>query len=692
MKVLKVWFLVGFYGYVNIVMAQTSNPLDSIKNYALSEFVVTSTRTERSVASLPVPVQVVTAESIQKSGVSRLNEIVQEQTGLITVPFFGGGEGIQIQGLDAAYVMILIDGQPLVGRSAGTLDLSRITVNNIERIEIIKGASSSLYGSEALAGVVNIITKKLITDGDWKLNLNYRLATFNTNDATASIRYGKNKIAFELFGNYFSAQGYDLGGNSLFQTVEPFYNYTLQPKLKIQLSEQTDLVANIRYYAQNQENRAVISGDAYEGESIIDEWNNSIFINQKINDQLKIVYDLYATNYKTHEYLNDVSEDLFEENFYDQWFFRPEVRAHWRKGLNLLTTGIGMNHETMERTYFTERARLNSAYVFAQYEWFIKEKLNILAGFRYDHHYQYQSQFSPKLGLNYKYNAHLSIKASAGYGYKAPDLRQLYFDFTNSSFGYTVAGYNVAPNRLALLESQGQILFSNNLDFSAPLKPESSINTNIGAFYQKDKWSFDANFFYNQIQNLIDTRAIAQRTNGQSVFSYFNLDQIFTYGIELNTTHYIHKNLTFHAGYQYLVAKDKTTIEQLAEGALFARNPNTLSSFRLIPNDYFGLFNRSRHMINLKVNYNLSKYNTNINARFFYRSKYGVFDTNSNNILDDYDLFVKGYCLLNLSATKEFKHGFSLQMGTLNLLNYKDINNIPNLPGRQIFGRVQYNF
>ena len=132
---------------------------DSIKSTHLQEVIVTGTRTERSVATLPLPTQIITGESIKKSGLSRLNEIIQEQTGLITVPDFGGGEGIQMQGLDATYVMILIDGQPLLGRSAGTLDLSRISVNNIERIEIVKGASSCLYGSEALAGVVNIITK-----------------------------------------------------------------------------------------------------------------------------------------------------------------------------------------------------------------------------------------------------------------------------------------------------------------------------------------------------------------------------------------------------------------------------------------------------------------------------------------------------------------------------------------------------
>ncbi|NJK83428.1 MAG: hypothetical protein HC912_06010 [Saprospiraceae bacterium] len=118
---------------------------------------------------------------------------------------------------------------------------------------------------------------------------------------------------------------------------------------------------------------------------------------------------------------------------------------------------------------------------------------------------------------------------------------------------------------------------------------------------------------------------------------------MFTYGTELNIIHHIDKNLTLSAGYQYLIAKDQTTVEQIENGALFARNPTTLASFRLQPKDYFGLFNRSKHMANVKINYNLSKYNTNINARLFYRSQYGVFDTNSNNILDDYDIFVKGY-------------------------------------------------
>jgi len=672
------------------LMAQIAT--DSTKTNQLQEVVVTATRTERSVAILPLPIQIITGESIQKSGLSRLNEIIQEQTGLITVPDFGGGEGIQMQGLDAAYVMILIDGQPLFGRSAGTLDLSRISVNNIERIEIVKGASSSLYGSEALAGVVNIITKKPKITKKLKGNLNYRLATFNTHDISTTLEYGKKKVGVELFGNYFKTNGYNLSDNSFLQTVEPFYNITIQPKIKINFSDKVNLLVNSRVYHQKQDYRAEIGTNKYIGESEINEWNNSILINQTVSDKFKLVYDLYATNYKANEFLNNQNNQLFDESKFNQWFYRPEIRLHYKIGKNTLSTGIGVNHETLDRTYFERKATLNSEYVFGQFEWFIKEKWNILAGFRYDNHHQYQSQFSPKIGINYKWNDNFSLKTSVGYGYKAPDLRQLYIDFTNSTVGYTVLGYNVAEEELALLQSQGQLLFTNGFTFSNPLKPESSVNFNFGGYYKKSKWSFDYNFFYNTIENLIDTRAIAQKTNGQNVFSYFNIDKIFTYGLELNLTYTTNSNLSISAGYQYLIAKDQTIVDKIKQGEVFARDPITLSSFKLKSSDYFGLYNRSTHTANIKINYLIPSIKTSVNARVFYRSKYGIFDSNNNNILDKYDDFVKGYFLTNLTLNKDFKYQISAQIGVINLLDYKDENNIPNLAGRQFFTRIQYQF
>jgi outer membrane receptor for ferrienterochelin and colicins len=679
-----------FFSFYQITMAQIVS--DSIKSKQLQEVIITGTRTERSVATLPLPTQIISGESIQKSGLSRLNEIIQEQTGLITVPDFGGGEGIQMQGLDATYVMILIDGQPLFGRSAGTLDLSRISINNIERIEIVKGASSCLYGSEALAGVVNIITKKPRITEKIKGNLNYKYATFNTHDVSTSFEFGKKKIGVELFGNYFKTNGYNLTESNFLQTVESYYNFTFQPKIKINFSDKVNLSLNSRIYTQRQDYKAEIGMEKYIGESKIDEWNNSLVLNQTISDNFKLVYDLYVTNYIANEFLNDDNNQLFEESKFNQFFYRPEIRSHYKIGRNTLTTGIGINYETLDRTYFENKATLNSEYIFGQFEWFIKERWNILAGFRYDNHHQYQSQFSPKIGINYKWNDNFSIKTSLGYGYKAPDLRQLYFDFTNSAVGYTVLGYNVAEEKLALLQSQGQILFTNDFTFSNPLKPESSVNFNFGGYYKKNKLSFEYNFFYNTIKNLIDTRAIAQKTNGQNVFSYFNIDRIFTYGLELNTTYNANSSLSVSAGYQYLIAKDQTIVDKIERGEVFARDPTTLSSFKLKPSDYFGLYNRSTHTANIKINYQIPVINTSVNARIFYRSKYGIFDFNNNNILDQYDDFVKGYFLTNLTFNKEFKHQISAQIGVINLLDYKDENNIPNLAGRQFFTRIQYQF
>lgn len=685
---------VYLYGIIFIIFQFSTAQImtDSIKIVQLQDVIVTGTRTERSVATLPVPTQIITAESIQKSGLSRLNEIIQEQTGLITVPDFGGGEGIQIQGLDAAYVMILIDGQPLFGRKAGTLDLSRISVHNIERIEIIKGASSCLYGSEALAGVVNIITRKPKITEQLKGNFSYKLASFNTHDIASTFEFGKKKVGLELFANYFKTDGYNLSESDFLQTVEPYFNVTIQQKVTINFSDKINFSLNTRFFNQNQVYKAEVASNLYDGTSKNTEFNNSILLNHTITKNFKLVYDLYVTNYEAFEYLNDQNKQFFDASNFLQWFYRTEVRSHYKMGKNTVTTGVGTNYETLNRTFFDRKATLNSEYLFGQFEWFIKEKWNVLAGFRLDKHHQYQSQLSPKIGVNYKWNDKFSIKTAVGYGYKAPDLRQLYFDFTNSSVGYTVLGYNIAEEKLALLQSQGQLLFSNGFTFSSPLKPESSINFNFGGYYKNKKLTFDYNFFYNTINNGIDSRAIAQKINGQNVFSYFNIDKIFTYGLELNSTYKRNEIISFSVGYQFLIAKDESILNKLEAGEVFARDPITLSSFKLKTSDYFGLYNRSKHTANFKINYRIPFINTTINARVFYRSKYGIYDTNNNAILDKYDDFVKGYFLTNLTFNKDFKHQISAQLGVINVLDYTDKNNIPNVAGRQFFTKFQFQF
>ncbi len=322
------------------------------------------------------------------------------------------------------------------------------------------------------------------------------------------------------------------------------------------------------------------------------------------------------------------------------------------------------------------------------------EKLNIIAGARYDNHSEYSDQLSPKLAARYEINEKTALKGSVGYGFKAPDFRQLYFDFTNSAVGYTVLGYNVAVDKLEQLQAQGQILDVvvplNQLD--EPLKAESSIGYNLGITYMKGKWNSEVNFFRNDFTNLIDTRIIARKINGQNVFSYVNFDEIYTQGLEINTNYKMTKNLRLSAGYQLLYAFDKSKEQLVENGEVFARDAQSNQTVAVNKSEYFGLVNRSRHNGNLKMFYEIPEWNTDFNIRLLWRSRYALFDTNGNGLIDSYDSsFIDGYVTSNIAASKEFYKDFRLQIGANNLLNYRD-NNIPNLPGIQGFIKLNYNF
>ena len=660
---------------------------DSIDIEDLKEVIVTATRTERQLSSLPLPVQLISKNDIKKVNSIRLSDILNEQTGLITIPDFGGGEGIQLQGLDSQYTLILIDGVPLIGRSAGTLDISRITVGNIKQIEVVKGASSSLYGSEALGGVVNIITEN--PKEGFKTIADYRFSSMTSNDANLNIGYKKNKFGISGYVNRYSSDGYDLDESDDLNTVEPFENYTLNSKIIYNFSKTTNLLLSGRYYIQNQD---YIATTELSGKSELNEWNTQLKLDHNFNEKWSSYFEFYATNYKAEEYLNNSDGSFFSENSFDQFLLRPEFRSSFSLSKkHLFIGGIGWNHETLNRNDFLKDPEFNSQYLYVQYDGNPLEKLNLIIGVRFDNHSEYESQISPKAALRYKLSDKVAIKSSVGYGFKAPDFRQLYFDFTNSTVGYTVLGYNAVSTRLPQLQDEGVI---NNIvvpiiEFDDELKPENSIAINLGFQYlPTSSISFDINFFRNSINDLIDTRVIANRTNGQNVFSYYNVNKVYTQGLELNTTWRLTNKLKITSGYQLLFAKDKDAEEAFENKEVFARNPNTLQTFELKKRDYFGLFNRSRHMANVKVFYDFLLWNLDTNIRATYRSKYGIIDSNSNGYLDNYDNFIDGYAILNWAINKTFLKKYRLGFGINNILDFTDSQNTSNIPGRIIYGKL----
>ncbi len=678
--------------------AQIREMQDSILPQNLEGVVVTATRTVRQLSSLPLPVTLISKEQIQNTGVTRLDEILEEQTGIIITPdaTIGGGEGVQIQGIASDYVLILIDGVPVVGRSSGNLDLSRFAIGNIEQVEVVKGPSSSLFGSEALGGVINIITsrpEKQRLSGQ----ISHRSAEFNNQNTSVSIGQKWGDLGYSLFLDRLSTDGFDLTPDSPDQTVNPFYNYTLNARMNAEFSERLRLFASGRYFIQE--------FDIQPSSSQERDANYHLRLDHHPSDKTQIQYELYYTNYQTDEQSVDpVNQEILLDNDFNQSLLRPEFRYTYTvASANTATLGIGYNHETLNRSLFAQEVVFDSQYVFAQYDFTPWSGVNAIIGARFDHHSEYNSQFSPKASMRLTLTKDIAIKASVGRGFKAPDFRQLYLDFTNvSGGGYSVLGKEVEAAGIQRLVNQGELasLQVDPADLGETLDAESSVGYNLALALNRPEWSLEINAFRNDFRNLIDTRILASKTNGQNVFGYVNRDQVFTQGIEADFRWLPAHNLSISAGYQLLYAFDKAKVQAVKRGEVFARDPNTLQTRVLSSQEYFGLENRSRHTLNFKVFYQIPKWKADANVRMVYRSRFGLTDVNGNDVLDVFDnSFIDGYALVNVAVGKTVFKKHKLQAGVNNLLNFRGMNPLGTPsnrlfvnPGMQWFTRLNINF
>jgi outer membrane receptor for ferrienterochelin and colicins len=659
--------------------------IDTISNTKLEEVVVTATKTLRQLSTLPMPAKLITKEEIAKSSSTKLSDILDDQPGIFIVPDFGGGNGIQIQGLDSQYTLLLIDGSPIIGRQSGTLDLDRISIGNIEQVEIIKGSSSSLYGTDALGGVVNLITSK--AKDSISAEASYKISTFNTNDISVNLgKISQNGDNLNFYFNSFNSNGYDLNDDPILNTVEPYKSYTgfLRHNFK---KNKWSYFSSVRIYNENQDFR--LDENSY-GKNIINELGINSSINYIKNKNYKLIFENYYTNYKNDEEFR-LNQNSIEESFFNQSLFKSELRSIYTiNKKNTLTFGLGFYSEFLKRNNFNrEEVSQNSFNYFVQYEGFIFENTNYVFGARYDQYDEYESEFSPRFAIRTQINDNVSSKISIGKGFKTPDYRQLYFNFSNSSSGYSVIGFNAAKEIISNLQSLGQIsnLIISQDEFEGKLKPETSISFNLGFNIKTNKSTvFDINFFRNQISNLIDYKIIASKVNGQSIFSYYNLNKVYTQGIEFNSTSTVFNDIEISIGYQFLEAKDNDSKNQIKNGEVFARMTPSSPTFQIKPKDYFGLYNRSKHNFNLKISYAFKDY-FDIYFKSKYRSKYGLSDSNGNNLLDDFDDFVESNLISDISISKNYKN-YILTFGVENLFDYTDRENIPNYPGRIIYSKL----
>lgn len=697
-------------GCCNVFSAMSQERTDSTGKI-LDEVVVTATRTENKISNVPLPMQVIGAQSINLSGSQKLIDILEMQSGLVIAnnplgtslqgypnPF---GSGIQLQGLDPAYTLILLDGEPLTGRNAGIINLGRIAVGNIKQIEILKGPATSLYGSDALAGVINIISE---TPKNNYLDARLHYGTNNTLGITASTGIIKGNTVFEIFANRYSSDGYDLDKNIYGKTIDPYTDYSFSGKMISEWNDKNKLTLSGRFFTEKQFNNYMIYPDdqpsVVSGTSVETDESGFLKWNHKVNGKVNYHASVYVTGYSNdaNAYLQK-NDSLYENISLDQLLVRPELQFNIGAPKALFISGVGYNFEKINSSRYSSKKDMDSWYAFVQKQWQWKENFNIIAGARFDKNSIYNAQLSPKLALAYKINPSFILKGSIGAGFKAPDFRQQFLNFSNSLIGYTILGAKELGEGLIDLQNSGQLDKSVNITpylNGVTLTPEKSIGINVGADYtfgNKAVWKL--NLFRNDISNLIESYNLPfSKSNNQSIFSYKNLNKVFTEGIETNFSYKLDNHFSVFGGYQFLIAKDKDVIKEIKAGKLYKRDPETNVTTLVRIEEYKGLFNRSKHTANARIQYRNDNKGVTAFLAAKYRGRYGFSGLDDfqdgNEILDNEKEFVKGFVLMNATLSKQLGRHFELQGGVQNMLNYTNKTLMPNIYGRSYFINVNF--
>jgi|YNPMSStandDraft_1061717.scaffolds.fasta_scaffold00016_33 outer membrane receptor for ferrienterochelin and colicins len=666
--------------------------------YRLKEnIVVTGTRTAKQIETNPITTDVVTQNSIKAASRLRLDNVLSEELGMVIIE--DHGKGVQIQGLDPDYALILINGEPVIGRSGGILDTRRFAMGNIKRIEVIKGPSSSLYGSNALAGVINLITDE--TEDLTNVRINSRYESYNTLEfgVENNLSSFNGKIYNSLYLNRLSSDGFKLSDDYYGKAVPEYTNYTLQNNFTYKFDPNTHLKVGLRFNTEDQINYFNVKKEqnifTVDDNSKLRDLGISLSGKHQYSDLFNVESRAYYTEYRTEsKYTYRTGGGLYDKYSFNQTLAKLETQWNWMLSRrHILTFGGGGNYETVEAQRLNNgKVFAHSYYAFLQEDWLASKKLNVIASLRYDWHSDYADNLSPKLAFSYNLFDGFILKGSIGSGFKAPTFQQLYLNFTNSIAGYSVFGVAFFNELFSKLVQDGIILDTIiDLRKISNLKPEKSLSFNFGFVWDVNKnIETKLNIYRNNISEMIETIPVANKNNGAQVWSYLNLSEVYTQGLETHLKVNFLNNFKLSLGYQYLEAIDVETHKDVKNGKIFMKTRD--GDRRVKISEYGGLWNRSKHSANFKIEYDNRELGLNAFLRGNYRGRYGFKDKNYSNVLDQDNEYAPDYSIWNLTVTKELMYNFSMQIGCDNIFDLKKPMYLPSNPGRTFYINIIYNY
>lgn len=669
---------------------------DSLRIVRANTVVVTGTRNNVRLQDSPVRVEVIGQERIKTTAMVTLADLLKEQSGLLLQGTVR--TGVQMNGLGPDYTLILLDGQPVVGRVAGVIDLSRLSVGNIDHVEVVKGPMSSMYGSEALAGVINIISAR--PPQGMSGNIRAQYLTRGPAELRIEGGYATDSLELSAFLDYQHASSFSLMKDTLEVPYSGFQDGTLQLKGLLRLDKYWKLKSWVRLFGTETEGTFIESvfGQIAKNSGSVEQYDLSATIGTEwTRDRSHLQINAYGSAYK-ERYNFDVKQGSSGEvddmtrrigRLYGQYdyIFGSADRA---------TLGGEFLYDDIYGTRYADSANPDGTqfyrtYVaFAQWEGIPTEWISYVLSARYDGNNVYGSALNPRFSVLWKPFEHWRFSGSVGSGFKAPDFRQLFVVFSNRLPG---AGYDLIG--AARLGQQ--------------LKPERSVSYDLGIRYEDGLrelssdaaiiYNADLRVFRNDLQNLIEYYLYGT-IEDRNIYSYRNLARVTTQGIEASMQVALALSsigtFTLSGGYQYLDAYDVEVVDAIKNGAAGTIDKPLLAA------DYHGLWNRSRHSGTLRLQYDDVDHSWSANIRLQFVGKYGDESLDKNGIvisdpprkvLDRDDEFVPGYTVLNLAVTRKlelFETPVTLGLGANNLLDVTKPTLIPGLVGRQLF--VQLGF
>lgn len=481
--------------------------IDSIsRHFDLGEVVVTGTRTPKFLKDTPIQTRVITSREIEKTDATNIQDLLQQELPGVEFSYAMNQQThLNFSGFGGQGVLFLIDGERLAGETMDDVDFTRLNMDNVERIEIVKGAASALYGSNATGGVINIITKK--TDKPWTLNVNGRLARHNEQRYGASFGLNGKRLGNMFTANYTDVDNFDVHSAAdpvtrIISTVYGDRTLNLKDQLVWSPSRNVEIGGRVGYFFR-QTTRTAEQPERYR------DFSGGLRIDWTLSD-----HDMLQANYAFDQYDKSDYQKLRKLDIRDYSNVRNTFRLlynHTFGSGDILTAGADVMHDYLFNTNLDNTERKQDSFdFFLQYDWRISQKLEAVGAVRYDYFSDGgESRLTPKLNLCYKPVRNLSLRAGYGMGFRAPTLKEKYYDFD-------MAGIWIVEG-------------------NAALKSEISHNLNLSAEYVKGHYNLTASAYYNKVENKLATGAPYFRTPSDKLpyLPYTNLDGYSVYGGEI---------------------------------------------------------------------------------------------------------------------------------------------------------------